>query len=205
VPDHLDDCPYVANADQTDTDGDGVGDACDQETCGNALIEAAEDCDGTNAPTCPGTCGSDCTCCENFVTNPKINVTVTTKKEAGKLSAHVTIQPFTSYAGQPIEVRLDDGDTRPIARRRVAVLAPSGNSGLKWQFKAKGDGLQRIVLKDASKRVGGTPGTGAYFDVVIKAKRWFSAAAANQPAGTTRLTVKFGDQCFTAWATKKKD
>jgi hypothetical protein len=29
IPDHLDNCPKVANADQTDSDGDGVGDACD--------------------------------------------------------------------------------------------------------------------------------------------------------------------------------
>ncbi len=30
VPDDLDNCPQVANADQTDSDRDSIGDACDQ-------------------------------------------------------------------------------------------------------------------------------------------------------------------------------
>jgi hypothetical protein len=32
VPDSSDNCPAVANTDQTDTDGDGIGDACDTTT-----------------------------------------------------------------------------------------------------------------------------------------------------------------------------
>jgi cysteine-rich repeat protein len=48
LPDPLDDCPEAANTDQADLDRDGVGDACDAMTCGNARREATELCDDGN-------------------------------------------------------------------------------------------------------------------------------------------------------------
>jgi hypothetical protein len=42
--------------------------------------------------------------------------------------------------------------------------------------------------------------------IAIKAKRWFGAAAANDTAANTRLTVTVGGaQCYTHAATKKTD
>lgn len=43
--DPIDNCPDRANEAQSDTDADGTGDACDRETCGNAIQEYAETCD----------------------------------------------------------------------------------------------------------------------------------------------------------------
>ncbi|MFP6656227.1 MAG: thrombospondin type 3 repeat-containing protein [Myxococcota bacterium] len=42
IPDVSDNCPATVNADQTDTDLDGLGDACDEDDDGDGLADAAE-------------------------------------------------------------------------------------------------------------------------------------------------------------------
>ena len=52
VPNYADDCPEVANADQKDTDGDHVGDACNdaQDSDGDEWADALDDCPGLANP-----------------------------------------------------------------------------------------------------------------------------------------------------------
>ncbi|RMG18507.1 MAG: hypothetical protein D6729_06975, partial [Deltaproteobacteria bacterium] len=44
VCDGEDNCPLVVNADQTDTDGDGAGDACDSDDDGDGVDDGADNC-----------------------------------------------------------------------------------------------------------------------------------------------------------------
>jgi len=78
----------------------------------------------------------------------------------------------------------------------VGPLPPAGSSGRSWAFKTKASGVQQVKLKDVG---------GGVFKVVVKAKGWFSAGAANDSATNTLLTVSFGPRCFDHAATKKSD
>jgi cysteine-rich repeat protein len=59
LADNIDNCQDVANGDQRDTDGDGIGDACDRETCGNGVQEYDESCDDGNQVSADG-CSALC-------------------------------------------------------------------------------------------------------------------------------------------------
>jgi hypothetical protein len=44
VPDSIDNCPLVANTDQTDTDSDGVGDVCDDDDDNDGVPDSIDNC-----------------------------------------------------------------------------------------------------------------------------------------------------------------
>jgi len=106
---------------------------------------------------------------------------------------------LAAYMNEDVFVSLSDADTPLIAGQDVGVLPPQGSSGTKWRFLSTADGVQRVSLRSLGSR---QPGKSK---LSLKAKRWFTAAAANQPATSTELTVQIGDLCFTHAATRKVD
>jgi len=73
VPDFLDNCPATPNVAQAGLDLDGFGDACDLETCSNAVLEPGEECEDTDLLDGDG-CDSNCrvTACSNGIrTDPE--------------------------------------------------------------------------------------------------------------------------------------
>ncbi len=197
VSDSIDVCPIVPDPMQADTDGDGVGDACDGATCGDEILQPGEECDGVNANACLASCRSDCTCDCGPVVDAKAKIAVTTFKEKGQLDVRLAL-PLGSYAGGPVTVRIDDGDTTPIIRQQVTV-APLGSSGRQWQYKSKGGGIYKLRLKHLTPKLPGV------YALQVKAKRWFTAVDADEPAASTIVSVGTEGQCFAHAATRKKD
>ena len=59
VDDGDDNCPGVENPGQEDVNGNGVGDACDPDVCGDGDIQPPEQCDDNNLISCDG-CSAQC-------------------------------------------------------------------------------------------------------------------------------------------------
>jgi hypothetical protein len=146
----------------------------------------------TTSTTMPGSCT------DVPVLDPRAAVTVNTRNATGRLSAKMVID-LSAYAAEPVTVSLSDTDTPTIAAQNVGALPAIGSSGKKWQFRTIADGVQKVGLKNLAPRQSGK------FKLSVKARHWFTTAAANQPAANTSLTVKIGTRCYTHAATRKID
>ena len=129
---------------------------------------------------------------------PGVTINIGTRDDAGRLVAKLVI-PLASYTNEAVALRLDDGDSSPLASASLGALRPWGGSGKVWQYSARGPGVKTVLLRDLGPR---RPGR---FQLAVLAARWFTAAAANQRAADTLLTVTIGAECVRHAATKKVD
>jgi hypothetical protein len=167
IPDHLDNCPNVPNAEQLDGDGDGAGDLCDAK-------------------------------CDGGTPDARAAVKIVTKNARGQLTVRSKID-LPAYAGEPVTVRIDDQNSSPVVSQTIATLPPKGASGKRWQYRTTPPGLFKVGLTDLSPR---QPGR---FKLLVRAKEWFSAAAADQSPAATTVTVVIGPRCVTRGVTDKTD
>lgn len=182
LPDAIDRCPDVPDREQRDTDGDGVGDACDQRTAGNDVREVGEDCDGADDDACPGQCRPDATCHCDTLLPRGIRVRIGHGRARRTMTVRATL-PLESYDGEAIMVRLDDAAGNAIATGGVGAV-PMKLRGRVWRAAGRGAGISTVDVR--RRRSSGSYG------VKLVARRWAPPAA----AAWARITITAGDRCF---------
>ena len=139
LPDTVDVCPDVADPAQTDTDHDGIGDACDRRTAGNGIREPGEDCDGADDTACPGECQPDATCqCSTELPrgvrvrlgHQRPLVTCRCAPSCHSASMTVGVSPFASTT--PVVVRSRPAASPDTCRVRWPDVA--GGGGMETDF-----------------------------------------------------------------------
>jgi len=182
LPDTVDVCPDVPDPAQTDTDHDGIGDACDRRTAGNGIREPGEDCDGADDAACPGECQPDATCRCSTELPSGVRVHLGHQRPRRDVSLRAVL-PLGEYDGGSVAVRIDDAGGRAIASGGLTRV-PAMADGRTWRAAAHGDGLRKVVIR----RLRGSE----FYRVTISAGRWLPRDA----APWARVTFTIGGKCF---------
>jgi hypothetical protein len=152
----VDNCPTAANADQADLDGDGKGDACDDDIDGDGVSNAVEaaiktdprkaDTDGDgvkdNADACPTVAGKGANGCPRFddATPPKVTLTGVTK----------SIKRKSLTKGIKAKLACDEAcavDARVFGTRKGAKIAKAGDVELGSKKLALGTGRRGLTVR----------------------------------------------------------
>ncbi|HVM97882.1 MAG TPA: hypothetical protein VMT89_15920, partial [Candidatus Acidoferrales bacterium] len=141
VPDDQDNCPDTPNTNQTDGDHDGVGDACDLQTCNNGIVEVPEVCDDGNSNDADG-CTRQCQ-----LLTPSI---VTCQQALGK-AAH---KYFVARSGalQACRTALNHGKPRFFDKAKTAPLTDPAQCQNEYTTVPKLANAARAARKTIAKK-----------------------------------------------------